>query len=93
MQTAFWGYLVGGTIVWCLSWLLLMTTRWWGNAVFVPMAIGVFYICYGTWACANNYIKEKDDKDQPVVWGILTQCVCALNAFSMIAILYDVNFN
>ena len=41
----------------------------------------------------NNYIKEKDDKDQPVVWGILTQCVCALNAFSMIAILYDVFFN
>jgi len=22
------------------------------------MAIGVFFICNRTWACANNYIKE-----------------------------------
>jgi len=93
LQTAFWGYLIGGTIVWCLLGVLLMSTGWWGNAAYVSMAIGVFFICNRTWACANNYIKEKNNKDQPVVWGILTQCVCALNAFSMIAILYDVFFS
>ena len=94
LQTAFLGYLIGATFVHCLICILLISIGWSSNKTgSVGMAIGVFFICNRTWACANNYIKEKNNKDQPVVWGILTQCVCALNALSMIAILYDVFFS
>jgi len=95
LQTAFWGYLVGGTIVWCFACMMLplLPFEVYSEGYIYTMALGVFVISNRVWVSANNYIKEKHKKDQPVVWGILTQCVCALNALSMIAILYDVIFN
>ena len=95
LATAFWGYLIGATTIWCLSCIIgieigIFVGGAWSYTI---MAIGVFFFCNRTWASASKYIKEKNKKNQPVVWGILVQCVCFLNAMSMIVILYDQYFN
>tara|TARA_B100001029_G_C14715375_1_gene262297 strand:+ start:130 stop:477 length:348 start_codon:yes stop_codon:yes gene_type:complete len=88
LQTAFWGYLIGGTIVWSILSGILSVIPFFKNGWFVSMAIGVFFITNRVWVCAGNYMKEKNKINKPVVWGILTKCVCILNALSMLGILY-----
>jgi len=88
LTTAFWGYLIGATVLWCFVNGLMFS--FWGKGQIIVMAIGVFLICNRTWACANKYIKEKNKKNQPALWGVLTQGVCILNAISMVGVLYDV---
>ena len=95
LATAFWGYLIGGTVIWCLANITLIVIELSAGEgpQYTVMAIGVFFLCNRTWASASKYIKEKNKKKQPAVWGILVQCVCFLNAMSMIVILYDQYFN
>jgi hypothetical protein len=88
LQTAFWGYLVGGTIVWSIACGVLSVIPFFENGWFISMAIGVFFISNRVWVCAGNYTREKNKINKPVVWGILTQCVCILNSLSMLLILY-----
>ena len=95
LPTAFWGFLVGGSIVLIAVFALSMYVGIYsqGKITYTFMGIYILINCNRVWMCASKYSKEKSKKNKSAVWGMLTQCVCALLAIFTIASLYDLYAN
>ena len=95
LPTAFWGFLVGGSIVLIAVFSLSMYVGFYSQDKITYTFLGIYILfnCNRVWTCASKYSIEKNKKNKSAVWGMLTQCVCALLAIFTIASLYDLYAN
>ena len=81
LKTAFWGYgFFGSIVIGIVCGILTVTISNIFNIVYV---ISIIVLIVGLWQCASNYKKEKLQKKQSELWGILTQAYCIFVALGL----------
>ena len=76
LPTAFWGFLVGGSIFLLQFLLYLCMSDSQGKITYTFMGIYILINCNRVWMCASKYSKEKVKKINQLYGVVNSMCLC-----------------